>query len=531
MAISTGYSSNVENKTDFRIPLALIVLLAVMLRLVNLGERNLWYDEAFAVLFAEKGLDAMLYGTLEPVAGGASDIHPLLYYGTLNIWMNLFGQSAFAVRLWSVLLGVATVGMVYVLGRELFDGRVALVAALITAVAPFHIQYSQETRMYALLGLILITTTWCFVRGWRSVERHEAGWRVWRWWLGFGVFAGLAMYTQQLAAFYLIALALVPLLARRSSQIRWIIVGGIVALIVYLPWLENLPGQLDKVRSYYWLAPPSIAQPLLTIRSFLTVNLDYPGPLVGFLGALFIVLFLVIQLIVSRRRHRANRWSLWLVLWLAAGPPLLMWLVSQVQSVYLERALLPSALMLYVALAWLFVRSGLPRPIVGVVGAVGLILVGLGLYHQYTWDMFPNSPFRIATAYLRDHWQDGDVIVHQNKLTALPMVYYARNLEQRFVGDAPGSPQDTLALPTQETLGLLADGCVQVATDGSPRVWWVTFSFADEQYAAANRPEFVDAQRWLDAHYTLADRLRWNDLELALYIDPDTQDSDCSTSI
>jgi hypothetical protein len=72
-------------------PLFLILLLAFGLRLVNLGVRNLWYDEAFAVLFAEKGLDAMLYGTLTPVDGGASDIHPLLYYVTLDGWMNLFG--------------------------------------------------------------------------------------------------------------------------------------------------------------------------------------------------------------------------------------------------------------------------------------------------------------------------------------------------------------------------------------------------------------------------------------------------------
>ena len=530
MAISTGYSSNDPGKTKFGIALALVLLLALALRVVNLGERSLWYDEAFAVLFAEQGLDAMLYGTLEPVAGGASDIHPLLYYSTLNIWMNLFGQSAFVVRLWSVILGVATVGMVYVLGRDLFDDRLGLAAAFITAVAPFHVQYSQETRMYALLGLLLVAATWCFVRGWRSVDRQASGWRLWRWWLAFGVLAGLAMYAQQLATFYLVALAFVPVVKRRPDQMRWMVVGGVVALGVYSPWLVNLPGQLDKVRSYYWLSPPNLAQPLLTVRSFLTVNLDYPGPLVGFLGALFIVLFLVIQLIVSRRRQRANRWSLGLVLWLAAGPPMLMWLVSQVQPVYLERALLPSALMLYVALAWLFVRSGLPRPIVGVVGLVGLMLVGIGLYHQYTWDTFPNSPFRIGTSYLRDHWHDGDVIVHQNKLTALPMVYYAADLEQRFVGDAPGSPQDTLALPTQETLGLLADDCVQAATSGSQRVWWVTFSFAGEQYAAANRPEFAEAQTWLDDHYMLADELRWNDLDLTLYTDPDTQDSDCTST-
>ena len=69
--------------------LVLILLLAFGLRLINLGGRTLWYDEAFAVLFSATGLPAMLYGTLTPVAGGAADIHPLLYYTTLEGWMRL----------------------------------------------------------------------------------------------------------------------------------------------------------------------------------------------------------------------------------------------------------------------------------------------------------------------------------------------------------------------------------------------------------------------------------------------------------
>ncbi|HEX2907483.1 MAG TPA: glycosyltransferase family 39 protein, partial [Phototrophicaceae bacterium] len=200
--------------------------MALVLRLINLGGRALWYDEAFAVLFSEKGLNAMLYGTLTPVVGGAADIHPLLYYSTLNVWMAIFGQSAVAVRLWSVVLGVATIGSLYLLGRDLFGPRIGLAAAFITAIMPFQVQYSQETRMYALLGLLLVAATWCVVRGSRlgqlyqsSPDETEKGfsvwWQQWGWWLAFGVLVALAMYTQQLAAFYLVALGLVPILARR----------------------------------------------------------------------------------------------------------------------------------------------------------------------------------------------------------------------------------------------------------------------------------------------------------------------------
>lgn len=504
----------------FRLPL--IFVLAFVVRLVNLGGRSLWYDEAFAVLFAGKGLDAMLYGTLTPVAGGASDIHPLLYYGTLNVWMSLFGDGVFVVRLWSVLLGLVTVAVIYLLARDLFGDKTALTAALITAIAPFHVQYSQEARMYALLGLLLMLASWCFLRGWRRVN-PSGGWRSGiGWWLAFGVLAGLAMYTQQLAAFYLVALTLLPLLARRIDVFLRLLVGAAVALVVYLPWLVNLPGQFEKVRSYYWLSPPNIAQPLLTARSFLVVNLDIPAPfsMIAFLGALFILVFLVVQVVLYlRRRFQPDRKPLLFVLWLAFVPVALMWLVSQVQPVYLERALLPSALMLYIALGWLFTLGGLPRPIAVVVAAVGLLMVGIGLVQHYTWTTFPNSPFQAAADYIRSNWEDGDVIVHQNKLSALPTIYYAPDLEQRYLGDTPGSSEDTLALPTQEALGLLADSCIESAAGQAARVWWLVFDFAEAQYTAAGRPELETALDWLAEHYTPANKSAFNDLEVTLYSD------------
>src|SRR5512139_4106372 len=97
--------------------LAAILLLALSLRLINLGGRTLWYDEAFAVLFAEKGWDAMVDGTLTEVEGGAADVHPLLYYLSLNLWMQAFGQDPVAVRLYSVLIGVLTVAAIFLLAR------------------------------------------------------------------------------------------------------------------------------------------------------------------------------------------------------------------------------------------------------------------------------------------------------------------------------------------------------------------------------------------------------------------------------
>lgn len=505
--------SLVKNNT----PLLFILLLALILRLISIHTHPLWYDEAFAVLFSEKGVSAMLYGTLAPVDGGAADIHPLLYYTMLNVWMNVFGQSALILRMWSVILGLGTISFVYLIGRDLFSKQTGLASALIVAIAPFHVQYSQEIRMYSLLGLLLMSATWCFLRARQSDSK--------RWWVTFGVLAGLAMHTQQLAAFYLVAIGLVPFIARRRSHIIGVILGAGIALIVYLPWLVNIPGQLQKVNSYYWIAPPDGLKLLVTLRSFLSVQLDIPPPasVIAFVGAIFLFLFLMIQLAIylrkPRRKTDSDNHRIYFVLWLFAMPILLMWLVSQVQPVYLERALLPSALMLYIAFGWLFTRSGLPKAISGILILVGLVLSAIGLYHQVTWATFPNSPFEQAVKYIDANNDGSDVVVHMNKLSALPMIYYDRELSQRYIADVQGSSEDTLALPTQEVLNIFGEMCIAHAVHDAENIWLVVFERVAQQYDAVGRSDLSDAISWLDENFAFENRYNFNDLQVYHYID------------
>ncbi|MBN1201176.1 MAG: glycosyltransferase family 39 protein [Anaerolineae bacterium] len=504
--------------------LAAILLLALGLRLINLGGRTLWYDEAFSVLFAEKGYDAMLDGTVASQDGAAAEEHPLLYYVLLNGWMELLGQSAAAVRLLSVVIGVATVGAVFLLAREWFDDRTALVSALITAIAPLHVQYSQETRMYALVALLLTLATWAYWRAWQ--RGHAAHW------LAFSVLAAACMYTHQLSGFFLLALGLLPLLARDRRRMIQTALAALLALALYLPWLGYLPDQFGKLRQY-WVQKPNVLHIWLALRSFISVNLDFSAGwwLPTFLLAAVLTVFLLYRAyaVLHVRRGAApddDRLALGWALWLAFMPMVGMWIASYLlQPLFLPRALLPSAVMFYIALAWLFMRGGMPRAVVGLLVTGWLVVIGFSLVTHYTWDTFPTPPFDGAADYLAKQAASDDVIVHGNKITALPMEYYDRDLPQRFVRDIPGSGSDTLALPTQRMLGLLADQCVAEAANGAPRVWYVAFEqledemidLVDDDPANAR----YDSLSWLRAHYTKAQVKSFNDLDVYLFTGPD----------
>ena len=483
-----------------------ILLLAFFLRVIQLDARNIWYDEAFAILYAEKSFAQMWYGTVTQVQGAAADVHPLFFYSLLHGWMNAVGQSAFAVRFFAVLLSVATVAVVYRLAREKFNVRIGLIAALIVTLAPFQIAYAQEARMYAQLGFFAAL----FVLAYVMLEKTKR--RVW--WFVFVASGAGMLYSHNLAIFFGAALALWIVwrawCERDGRALLHYIVAGAAILLLWSPWLMLLPSQFGKIQQAYWIARPDA---LTIVQTLLTFTVDFdnarlPPLLLPFalVAAVLLLVLLLMQLVRGGWRDARVQLSVLL----AFLPPLLIFLVSQWRPVYITRALMPSFLMLAILMAWMLTR--LPR---GVVYTVLIALVALcaatyAFYFSYA--DFPRPPFRDALAFLQIQMRAGDAIVHDNKMSYFPMYYYARAnpLPQTFIMDPPGAGSDTLAYPTQEALGLYAlsrDDALKNKT----RVWFVIFRQAREETTQAENLE------WLRKNYALAQTQNFHDLELYLF--------------
>jgi 4-amino-4-deoxy-L-arabinose transferase-like glycosyltransferase len=446
--------------------------------------------------------------------------------------MKVAGQSPFAARFLSVSLGVITVALLGRLAAWCFHREVGLAVMLLAALNPFHVAYSQEARMYGLLGLAAVATAWGL---WQALAGEAAGGRrgrrpgkegfdrrlisghrfidQWRWWAFYAVAAALTLYAHNLGAFVLLALNLLVLLRREwRRHILSLAVANLVALGLFGPWMLGvLPGQLGFVGRGYWLVPPG-AQELVRALLFPIFTFYEPAPLwlLG-LGLLTGVLTLaLLGLRIFRTRSRAG----WFVL-LCWVPVLSLFLVSQLRPIYLERALLPAALFYLVAVAWLLARGKLPRPMQ--LGLVGLLAAGVAgsLAVHFTYAGFPRPPFPKAVGYLRDRAAPGDAVVHTNKLTFFPMHAYAPELPGVYLADPPGSPQDTLARPTQEALGLIASSTITDAVGGAGRVWLVYFP-REMQEARAQGAEHL-ALAWLEARAVPAAEERIEDLVIATY--------------
>jgi uncharacterized membrane protein len=492
-----------------RLALLLIILLATLLRLVAISTRPIWYDEAFAVLFAEKGLQAMLHGTLTRVGGTAADVHPLAYYLLLKGWMDVFGQSLTVVRLLSVLFGVGTVLIIYIFSRSLVGDRMALTAALLVALSPFQIHYAQEIRMYALLVFLLAAATMAL---WFGMHNGR-----WYWWAMLSITIALAQYVHNLAIFYTFPLALTPVFYRNWRSVRNVILSGILAIVLYIPWLVQLPSQFEKVQQSYWTTNPNITRLATTLLSF-TTNLPLPAAWLP--AALFITFFLLVlagwqTLKAYRLKIPHASTGLWLS-YLVFAPILFLFVFSQWQPVYIERGLIASGVMFLVWLSWVFTETKKPYLIQGLVAFLILVGFGMGYYQHVTYMGFPYGPYAEITEHLRSSALPQDIILHSNKLTMLPAYYYDRNLPQEYIQDPPGSGADTLAFPTQETLGLIARAGVEESVGSAKRVWFVIFKKAIDEYRALGYPTHPQLD-WLEEHFHLDRQEDWGDISIYVF--------------
>jgi 4-amino-4-deoxy-L-arabinose transferase-like glycosyltransferase len=202
------------------------VTLALALRAARLDFQPLWWDEGYSAWFATHSLPEMARLTAE-------DIHPPLYYALLHLWTQFLGPGPISLRMLSVVFGVLAIPVVYMAARHILGSqRGAVIAALLLALNPLHIYYSQEVRMYGLMALLsagILWAAWEVMRGDRRLAPQVA----------YVALVTLALYTQYYAVFLPIGLTLYALWRwRRDARalVRWFALQGLAALL-YLPWV------------------------------------------------------------------------------------------------------------------------------------------------------------------------------------------------------------------------------------------------------------------------------------------------------
>jgi 4-amino-4-deoxy-L-arabinose transferase-like glycosyltransferase len=294
--------------------LVLIVVIGFVLRAYQIGEWSFWIDEIFSVERA--------FLPITQIPTSSQGIFPPLYYVLLHYWVALFGSSELAVRGLSLVFGVAAIPGMYLLGKELFDTRAGLIAALLMSLSTYQIHYSRIAKMYALFISMAVLSLYSFVRLMRTASNRVAAVYVLSTILllfshAFAVFVVLAQNVYVLTLYLFDDSGLdKPAISLK----RWFSIQLAVGLL-FSPWLLRyaqtvlgITGSGAGSAGVGWLTLPTLSDIGATLLRYAGLPSHYPILADGGLStelaylviAAFMLCFAVLLLGVDRRTDKTG---------------------------------------------------------------------------------------------------------------------------------------------------------------------------------------------------------------------------------
>lgn len=171
-------------------------VIALVLRLWNLNS-DLWVDEVFTLL------DFVRLPVGQILTSFPNQNQHMFFSLLSHASMSVFGESAWAMRLPSVLFGVGSIWALFLLGRRLFGTRESLLACALMTVSYHHIWFSQNARGYMGLLFFTLLATWIWLK---ALSQNSL-----RLWLGYVVAVSLGMWIHMTMAFVIAAHGLLHL--------------------------------------------------------------------------------------------------------------------------------------------------------------------------------------------------------------------------------------------------------------------------------------------------------------------------------
>jgi 4-amino-4-deoxy-L-arabinose transferase-like glycosyltransferase len=363
-----------------------ITILGLVLRLVYLGHKSLWIDE----------------GTTAGIVA-SSDVWRLsiftgqsLYLLLLHPWVRVAGSSEALLRLPSALFSAADVPLVYLVGIELGEPRIAVIAALLMAVNMGSIRYAQTARSYALVVMLVTMAVLFFLK---ALKRPSPANRT-----GYVVGGALGAYAHLFSVLLLPALLLSPFLMPSSPRARErltvsTIALGLLAAPAFAITVHGDVGQANWIThttlgSVITLFRTLVGAPGFTYLSGEILGLVY---LAGMVGAVSVA-----------ARDAARRPTMIFLAIMAFTPIAINFAVSFVKPLFIDRYLLICQPFLVLLAAAGLAQLTAARTLIAVI-AITVAAAFYGDWFYYRNEQ--NENWRDAVQYIAQEARPGDGIV------------------------------------------------------------------------------------------------------------------------
>jgi 4-amino-4-deoxy-L-arabinose transferase-like glycosyltransferase len=336
----------------------------------------------------------MRYNVADIVHYTALDVHPPLYYLVLKAWSLVFGTSALALRSFSVVLSTFSLIGVYFLVKRLSSPRRAVLGALLFALMPTVVLHGVEARMYPLVMLIAVASTYVMLLAKESLTKvpplsgaqasaadasesdaegpredavadasESAGDatspknaprnaseptsaplnRTVLPHLGYALLIAVGVWTQYFTALLFVAQFIWYIYAIREKRIkqwvqncRFLLLSGVVSVLLFAPWVPALLAQLKSVNDGFWIPRADVSGP---VSVFSEVLLFDPAAWVYNWRILLFWSVVGLYVYALAKRTSANLAAQKLILFLGLIPMVLLYAISLHEPFFIARYL------------------------------------------------------------------------------------------------------------------------------------------------------------------------------------------------
>ncbi len=253
------------NSKYFKLIFLIIFIVAIYLRIRYLNT-PLWYDEACSWYSAKQNsgiINNLINIDLQ---------HTPIYFVLLKFWMKMFGQGEITLRILSLLFGIASIPLTYIVSKKLLKKDIpAIFTYGIMALSPLMMIFSVEVRMYpVVVFLVLLSLNYLIDFDQTKDKTSLIKLTVTNIFIPY-TFVGGILYNFTLAIFYINYLC-----HRNKNDFKMYINAQIIEWLFLIPYFI-LISYYARIRSMFVIAHESLIQfshIIDVIKNFFGVLID-----------------------------------------------------------------------------------------------------------------------------------------------------------------------------------------------------------------------------------------------------------------
>lgn len=470
-----------------------IIAFGLSIRIILAQTKDFWFDEAFTFFLAKNSIPNLL-------TAAASDNNPPFYYLFLHFWMKL-GQAEFILRLPSIIFGLLSLCLIYLVSKEIFDHKTAIFSLLLLAASPLHVYYSAEARMYSLWLFLTLVLVYCFLKILKNPKPI--------YYLLFILCSLLSLYTHYFSTLVLGSFAFYLVVKRREHPklINPFILVYTLVFLAFLPWLRiflSSPHPVSLSLTAWEGIPTTFLAFVLGGIGDITLKTMFSQD-TSSLWQIIFVIFATISfgLFSLNLKNKKDRKHLPLLLIILLLPIFVTTIISLFYPIFSPRGFFAFSFAFYILLARgiASINNRFPtQSVLLLITILGLIVSFVSISPE-----FDREPLKKAAAFLENNYQKDDVLIHKTIST-----YYSSRFYHK------GKLDESLLLNKNLTIGITQKGDFVFYTpeeikQSKGRVWFI--SIPNRAY----QEDIEEAKIFLNNKFKIAEKYQFESIEITLY--------------